>query len=48
MYKYFSDPKGSNQMQIKLDSVQIWKQQRQQVEALFTPPDVNNIKKEKK
>jgi hypothetical protein len=48
IYKYSGDPKGTNQMQIKLDSVQIWKQQPQQVKALFTPPDINDIKKETK
>jgi hypothetical protein len=47
-YKYFSDTKGSNLMQIKLDTVQIWKQQRQQVKALFTRPDLSDIKKESK
>jgi hypothetical protein len=48
IYKYSGDPKGTNQMQIKLDSVQIWKQQPQQVKALFTPPDISTIQKEKK
>jgi hypothetical protein len=49
VYKYSEgQEKGKHLMQIKLDSVQIWNEQPQQVKALFTEPDVNSINKEAK
>ncbi len=49
IYRYSEGQKNDRHlMQIKLDSVQYWKQQPQQVKALFTPPDANSIKKETK
>ena len=47
-YKYYDKQKGSNEMQIKLDSVKLWQQQPEQVKALFSPPDVNIVPKETK
>ena len=49
VYKYSEgQEKGQHLMQIKLDSVQVWNEQLQQVKALFTPPDLNDKKKETK
>jgi hypothetical protein len=49
VYKYSEgEEKGRHLMQIKLDSVQIWNEQPQQVKALFTEPGANSINKETK
>jgi len=48
MYKYFDNKKGSNQMEIKFDSVQNWQGKPEQIKALFTEPDANDFKKETK
>ncbi|MDD5011294.1 MAG: hypothetical protein PHQ00_04150 [Phycisphaerae bacterium] len=41
-YKYFKGGQCTDQREIKLDSVQLWNAEAKQVNALFTPPDVNN------
>ncbi len=47
-YKYYDRQKGSNKMQIKLDSIKSWQANPEQVKALFTPPDANSFIKEVK
>jgi hypothetical protein len=47
-YEYFDKKNGRNQLEIKLDSVKLWKPDEPQIKALFTPPDANQIKKEAK
>jgi hypothetical protein len=44
-YKYLNGQNHGDRMQIKLDSVQSWKQLPGQVEALFRPPDANSFQK---
>jgi hypothetical protein len=41
-YKYFKGGQCTDQREIKLNSVQLWDAEAKQVDALFTPPDVNN------
>jgi hypothetical protein len=48
VYRHFDGQKGSNLMQIKLDSVKLWQANPEQLKALFSPPDVNSIQKEAK
>jgi hypothetical protein len=45
-YKYFQGQKCIDTRQIKLDSVKLWLSNPAQLKALFTPPDVNSLKKE--
>lgn len=47
-YKYFRGQENVDRRQIKLDSVKLWQPNPAQIKALFTPPDVNSIKKETK
>jgi len=47
-YKYFDNKKGSNQMELKLDSVQSWQGKPEQIKALFAEPDANEFEKDKK
>lgn len=42
-YKYFKSGQCTDQRQIKLDNVKLWNGEPNQVKALFTPPDVNNL-----
>ncbi|MCX5633369.1 MAG: hypothetical protein NTW93_06835 [Phycisphaerae bacterium] len=48
VYRHFDGQNRSNLMQIKLDSVKLWQANPEQLKALFSPPDANNIKKEAK
>jgi hypothetical protein len=41
-YKHFDEQKGSNLMQIKLNSVKLWQANPEQLKVLFSPPDVNS------
>ena len=47
-YKYFQGQKCIDARQIKLDSVKLWQSNPAQLKALWTPPDVNSLKKETK
>ena len=46
VYRHFNGQKGSNLMQIKLDSVKLWQANPEQLKALFSPPGANSIQKE--